>query len=153
MCKVSNSSPFVTDPAAIVRMKQELDSLAKEAGESATPRHRRRQSMLRSQSGGVEFLPIHELVVVDEAQDLQEANAERIANMDEETRMLKEALAKRNDELQSARLMCARTASRLTAVEDELEALKAGLHLTTSSDATKFCNDPFKLFLPVSTIA
>lgn len=113
------------NPAAIVRMKQELDSLAKEAGESATPRHRRRQSMLRSQSGGVEFLPIHELVVVDEAQDLQEANAERIANMDEETRMLKEALAKRNDELQSARLMCARTASRLTAVEDELEALKA----------------------------
>jgi hypothetical protein len=40
--------------------------------------------------------------------------------------MLKEALAKRNDELQAARLMCAKTASRLTAVEDELEMLRAG---------------------------
>ena len=109
-------------------MKQELDALGKEPGDSGG-RPRRRGSMYRSQSGGVpaDFLPVHE-----SQEDIQsprapnQAIAERIANMDEETRMLKEALAKRNDELQAARVMCARTASRLTAVEDELEMLRAG---------------------------
>lgn len=113
------------DPAAIVRMKQELDALGKEVGDSGRSR---RRPLIRSQSGGVDYLPVHELV----HEDSREADhAQRIANMDEETRMLKEALAKRNDELQQARIMCAKTASRLTAVEDELEAYRsAGLLLS-----------------------
>jgi hypothetical protein len=101
-------------------MKQELDALGKEAGgDLGRPR---RRPLIRSQSGGVDFLPVHELV----QEDSREADhAQRIANMDEETRMLKEALAKRNDELQQARIMCAKTASRLTAVEDELDTLRS----------------------------
>jgi len=111
---------FFADNAAIVRMKQELDALGKEAGDSGRPR---RRPLNRSQSGGVDFVSVHELV---QDQDSREADhAQRIANMDEETRMLKEALAKRNDELQQARIMCAKTASRLTAVEDELETLRS----------------------------
>lgn len=108
-------------------MKQELDALGKESGsDSGRPR---RRPLYRSHSGGVpvDFLPVHELQ--DDVQNPKQGNqalAERIASMDEETRMLKEALAKRNDELQAARLMCAKTASRLTAAEDELEILSAG---------------------------
>lgn len=111
-------------------MKQELDALAKEAVDSGRPR---RRPLIRSQSsgGGVDLLagPVHELVQQAEpaADSRAEADAQRIANMEEETRMLKEALAKRNDELQVARVMCAKTASRLTAVEDELDNLRAGV--------------------------
>ncbi|KAG0629003.1 hypothetical protein M758_1G069500 [Ceratodon purpureus] len=112
--------------AAIVRMKQELDALGKESGsDSGRPR---RRPLHRSHSSGVplDFLPVHELQEdLQSPRDTSQAVVERIANMDEETRMLKEALAKRNDELQAARVMCAKTASRLTAVEDELEMLRA----------------------------
>lgn len=98
-------------------MKQELDALGKEAGDSVKGR---RRSLNRSQSGGVDFLPVHEF------EDFRESDhALRIANMDEETRMLKEALTKRNDELQQARIMCSNTASRLTTVENELETLRS----------------------------
>jgi hypothetical protein len=50
--------------------------------------------------------------------------AERVVAMDEEMKMLKEALSKRNGELQSARLMCSKTATRLSVVEDELKKAK-----------------------------
>ncbi|XP_002989895.2 filament-like plant protein 4 [Selaginella moellendorffii] len=45
----------------------------------------------------------------------------RLLAMEEETKMLKEALTKKNQELQSARLMCAKTASKLSLVEEQLE--------------------------------
>lgn len=50
--------------------------------------------------------------------------AERVVAMDEEMKMLKEALSKRNGELQSARLLCSKTATRLSVVEDELKKAK-----------------------------
>ncbi|MCO5563201.1 hypothetical protein L7F22_016838 [Adiantum nelumboides] len=49
--------------------------------------------------------------------------SDRFSSLEEETKMLREILAKRNNELQSARLMCVRTASKLSAVEHQLEAL------------------------------
>lgn len=54
---------------------------------------------------------------------------ERVEYLDQETQMLKEELAKRNDELQAARLMCVKTASKLSSVEEELQALKSGFVL------------------------
>jgi len=57
------------------------------------------------------------------------ASAEKILNLQEETRMLKEALAKRNEELQSSRIMCAKTARLLSSVEVEVEALRLGMIL------------------------
>ena len=47
--------------------------------------------------------------------------AERVVAMDEEMKKLKLALAQRNGELQSARLMCSKTASQLSIVEEELK--------------------------------
>lgn len=57
--------------------------------------------------------------------------AERVVAMDEEMKVLKESLTQRNGELQVARLMCSKTATRLSVVEDELNRAKQqnGIHL------------------------
>ncbi len=47
--------------------------------------------------------------------------AEKMAAMDEEMKMLKEALARRNEELQNAHVTCVKTANRLSFVEEELD--------------------------------
>jgi hypothetical protein len=52
--------------------------------------------------------------------------AERMAAMDEEMKMLKEALACRNQELQNAQIRCAQTANRLSVVEEELDRALGG---------------------------
>ncbi|MCO5552552.1 hypothetical protein L7F22_006065 [Adiantum nelumboides] len=52
-----------------------------------------------------------------------EALSNRLSAMEDETRRLKELLAQRDNELQHSRLMCARTASKLSSVEEQLECL------------------------------
>ncbi|MCE3214953.1 hypothetical protein HAX54_000364 [Datura stramonium] len=47
---------------------------------------------------------------------------ERLLAMEEETKMLKEALAHRNSELQASRSICAKTASKLQHLEAQLQA-------------------------------
>lgn len=111
----------------MVRMKQEVDALSREAGE-AKPR---RRLLNRTQSGTDHLLQETTQENVQESSPVGASHetdvfVERIVNMDEETKMLKEALAKRIDELQAARIMCAKTASRLSTVEEELEMLKSG---------------------------
>lgn len=54
--------------------------------------------------------------------------AEKIFNLEEETWTFKEALAKQDDELRNARIMCTNTASHLSSVEVEVEALRLGMH-------------------------
>ncbi|MCO5562195.1 hypothetical protein L7F22_015821 [Adiantum nelumboides] len=52
-----------------------------------------------------------------------EALSNRLCAMEDETRRLKELLVRRDNELQHSRLMCARTASKLSSVEEQLECL------------------------------
>ncbi|KAI5075307.1 hypothetical protein GOP47_0009383 [Adiantum capillus-veneris] len=52
-----------------------------------------------------------------------EALSNRLSAMEDETRRLKELLARRDVELQHSRLMCARTASKLSSVEEQLDCL------------------------------
>jgi hypothetical protein len=47
--------------------------------------------------------------------------AERMVSIDEEMKMLKEALARRNEELRDAHITCAKTANRLALVQEELD--------------------------------
>lgn len=99
-----------------------MDPLGRDSGRSP-----RRRPLGRSQTGADHISP-------QEEENLQSylvanASAEKILNLQEETRMLKETLAKRNDELQGARIMCAKTASRLSTVEEEVEALRLGMLL------------------------
>lgn len=100
----------------------------KEPEDSPRPR---RCPLRRSLGEGLDILPWHALVHegTQDSKDGINAVVERIAHVDEETRILKEALAKRNKELQASHLMCAKTASRLTVVEDELDLLRAGIKI------------------------
>lgn len=115
---------YGSGPAAIQRMRMEVEGIGKDPATE-----KRRRSLGRSvsnldQSGTTDAMqensPENGRSSTREAQML----AERVVAMDEEMKMLKEALSKRNGELQSARLMCSKTATRLSVVEDELKKAK-----------------------------
>ncbi|KAL3840237.1 hypothetical protein ACJIZ3_024828 [Penstemon smallii] len=102
-------------PAALAQMKLEVESLG--YGES-----RLRRSPVRPPSPQMSQLPEFYL---DNAQNYQKENellTERILAMEEETKMLKEALAKRNSELLSSRSIYAQTASKLQSLEAQLQS-------------------------------
>lgn len=106
----------------MTRLKQDMDPLGSDSGRSP-----RRRSLGRSQTGA-------DHISQQEEENLQlsvvaNASAEKILNLQEETRMLKEALSKRDDELQGAKILCAKTTSRLSSVEEEVEALRLGMLL------------------------
>ena len=108
-------SDIGTGNTAMARLKQDADPSGRDAGKSP---HRR--PLGRSQSRA------------DQEENLQlyleaKASAEKILSLQEETRVLKEALGKRDEELQRARIMCAKTASHLSSVEEEVESLKLGM--------------------------
>lgn len=100
-------------------MKQDVDASGRDNTGKLSPR---RRPLGRSQSAS-DQVSAQEAAVQEKLQSFLEANAA----LEEETRMLKDALAKRNDELQNARIMCARTASRLSSVEEEVETLRLGM--------------------------
>lgn len=112
------------DSSSKNQINKEMGFSRKEPEDSPRPR---RCPLRRSLGEGLDILPWHALVHegTQDSKDGINAVVERIAHVDEETRILKEALAKRNKELQASHLMCAKTASRLTVVEDELDLLRA----------------------------
>ncbi|CAM6123753.1 unnamed protein product [Calypogeia fissa] len=116
-------------PAAVAQMKIEVDSLdASDVGSDSKGRalgvgrgvrlfskESTRQSELRKESSCDRF-PV-------ESGSNRQAGvlAERLVGMDDELKMLKETLSRREQELQVSRLMCAKTASKLSNVEEQLE--------------------------------
>lgn len=103
-------------PAALAQMKLEVESLGREFGDT-----RVRKSPGRPPTPHMPSIPDFSL---DNAQKFQKENeflTERFLAMEEETKMLKEALAKRNSELQTSRSMCAKTASKLQNLEAQLQ--------------------------------
>jgi hypothetical protein len=134
------------DSAAMARLKQDVDAAGRELTGKVSPR---RRPLGRSHSAADQ----QEAAVQENLQSCLEekAAAEKIFNLEGETRMLKEALAKRNDELQNARIMCAKTASRLSSVEEEVEALRSGTNYAFKSKFSfkKF----FSLFGPLSCVS
>ncbi|XP_002994787.2 filament-like plant protein 4, partial [Selaginella moellendorffii] len=87
-------------PNALAQMKMEVESLDG-GGESKRRGTRSSTETKLHQNGSREI----ELLL------------ERLLSMEEETKMLKEALAQRNGELHSSRLICAKTATKLSAME------------------------------------
>lgn len=83
-------------PGALVQMKMEVEGLEKEKEEAT-----------RWRSGGTKMVGSPKLSSTADQQMLQKPEnpllSERLMTMEEETKMLKEALAKRNSELESAR--------------------------------------------------
>uniref|UniRef100_A0A2P2JR32 Uncharacterized protein MANES_18G015200 n=1 Tax=Rhizophora mucronata TaxID=61149 RepID=A0A2P2JR32_RHIMU len=99
-------------PAALAQMKLEAENLGRDYGDFQL-----RWSPVKAPgphlSPGPEFS-------LDNAQKFHKENeflTERLLAMEEETKMLKEALAKRNNELQASRNLCAKTTSRLLSLE------------------------------------
>ncbi|KAG8377900.1 hypothetical protein BUALT_Bualt08G0081600 [Buddleja alternifolia] len=104
-------------PAALAQMKLEVENLGRDYGES-----RLRRSPVKPPTPHLSQLPEFSL---DNAQKYLKENellTERLLVMEEETKMLKEALAKRNSELQASRSTCAQTASKLQSLEVQLQA-------------------------------
>ncbi|XP_074273405.1 filament-like plant protein 4 isoform X2 [Silene latifolia] len=111
-------------PAALAQMKLEVESLGRDHGDT-----RLRRSPMRppspQYSSNPHMLAIPELSL-DGSHKFQKENeylTERLFAMEEETKMLKEALAKRNSELQTSRSICAKTASKLQSLEAQVQGL------------------------------
>ncbi|KAL1542925.1 filament-like plant protein 4 isoform X1 [Salvia divinorum] len=104
-------------PAALAQMKLEVENLGRDYGDS-----RLRRSPVKPSTPHLSQVPDFSL---DHAQKYLKENellTERLLAMEEETKMLKEALAKRNSELQASRSICAQTASKLQNMEAQIEA-------------------------------
>ncbi|KHN12652.1 Filament-like plant protein 4 [Glycine soja] len=103
-------------PAALAQMKLEVESLGREYGET-----RLRKSPVKPASSHMSTLAGFSL---DNAQKFHKDNeflTERLLAMEEETKMLKEALAKRNSELQASRSSFAKTLSKLQILEAQVQ--------------------------------
>ncbi|KAJ4962433.1 hypothetical protein NE237_022372 [Protea cynaroides] len=114
-------------PAALAQMKQEVQNLGRDYGEIRPRRSRSPSPYLAS-------LPEFSLDNVQQYHKEAEFLTARLLAMEEETNMLKEALAKRNSELQVSRNISAKTASRLRSLEAQMQALnqqKSSLKSTT----------------------
>lgn len=103
-------------PAALAQMKLEVESLGRDYGET-----RQRRSPVKPPSPHLSPLPEFSIDNVQQCHKDNEFLTERLLGMEEETKMLKEALAKRNSELQASRNICAKTASKLQNLEAQLQ--------------------------------
>ncbi|GLT57932.1 hypothetical protein SLA2020_308680 [Shorea laevis] len=103
-------------PAALAQMKLEVESLGRDYGDT-----RLRKSPVRPSSPLVPQVTDFSLDHVQKVQKGNDFLTERLLAMEEETKMLKEALAKRNSELQASRNLCAKTVSKLQSLEAQLQ--------------------------------
>ncbi|KAF9611441.1 hypothetical protein IFM89_032411 [Coptis chinensis] len=105
-------------PAALAQMKLEVESLGRDYGET-----RMRRSPVQSPSQHLAPPPEFSLENVQKFHKENEFLMGRCLAMEEEMKMLKEALAKRNSELQASRNMCAKTMSKLRSLEAQLQSV------------------------------
>lgn len=140
-------------PAALAQMKLEVENLGRVYGE---PRMRR--SSPRSSSP--HFAPAPDFAY-ENFQQFQKENeflTARLLSMEEETKMLKEALSKRNGELQTTRNLCAKTVNRLHTIESHMLVLnqqtgpsKPDINLILE-DSLNESNLPSKSSMPLDVI-
>ncbi|KAK6245525.1 Filament-like plant protein - like 5 [Theobroma cacao] len=102
-------------PAALAQMKLEVESLGRDYGDT-----RLRRSPVRPSTPHLSTATDFSLDNAQKSQKENEFLTERLLAMEEETKMLKEALAKRNSELLASRNLCAKTSSKLQTLEAQL---------------------------------
>ncbi|CAL4938511.1 unnamed protein product [Urochloa decumbens] len=107
-------------PAALAQMKMEVESLGRDYGD-----HRVRRSPAKNPSFHRPMSPMSPVpdYAIENLHHMQRENeflTARLLTMEEETKMLKEALTKRNSELQSSRSMYAKTAGKLRSLEVQM---------------------------------
>lgn len=123
-------------PAALAQMKLEVDSLGRDYGETRVKRSPVKPPISSPQSPHFSSLPDFSLDNIQKYQKENELLTERLLGMEEETKMLKEALAKRNTELQASRNICAKTVSKLQSLEAQLQSSSSQLKTTMSQNAS-----------------
>ncbi|CAL9087085.1 unnamed protein product [Musa textilis] len=104
-------------PAALAQMKLEVENLGRDHGET-----RLRRSPAKNPSPPYISTPAADFTS-ESIHTLHKENeflTARLLTIEEETKMLKEALSKRNSELQASRNMYAKTASKLRSVESQM---------------------------------
>ncbi|KAA8528731.1 hypothetical protein F0562_036086 [Nyssa sinensis] len=106
-------------PAALAQMKHEVENLGRDYGET-----RLRRSPVKPSTPHP--LPEFSLDSLQKCYKENEFLAERLLAMEEETKMLKEALAMRNSEFQASRNICAETVSKLQSLEAQLQVHNQG---------------------------
>ncbi|WOL19325.1 filament-like plant protein 4 isoform X1 [Canna indica] len=121
-------------PAALAQMKLEVESLGHDQGESRETRLR--QSPVKNCSP--HHLPPTSAPGFDSEsiQHLQKENeflTARLLSVEEEMKMLKEALSKRNSELQTSRDMHAKLENKLRSMEARIQTLNQQIYPTKSN--------------------
>lgn len=105
-------------PAALAQMKQEIDHFGRDFGGPQSKRN-----VVKTPNPTLS--PQMEFSAGNLLQSQKEIDylTMRLLEMEEETKMLKEALASRNSELQAARDMCAKTSVKVKSLEAQIQAL------------------------------
>ncbi|KAL5231049.1 hypothetical protein ABZP36_029825 [Zizania latifolia] len=117
-------------PAALAQMKMEVDSWGRDYADN-----RSRCSPSRSSNFHHPMSPSP--VSLENLQHMQkeiEFLTARLLSMEEETKVLKEALSKRNNELQASRNMCGNTAAKLRSMEAHTVSAKQYKSPTNSNN-------------------
>ncbi|OVA12843.1 Filament-like plant protein [Macleaya cordata] len=131
-------------PAALAQMKLEVEHLGRDYGET-----RIRRSPVKSFNPHLGSLPEFSLDNVQQCHKETEFLAARLLATEEETKMLKEALATRNSELQASRNMFAKAASKLRDFEAQLQVLnhhknsrKLNVEMSTEGSLSQNASNP-----------
>ncbi|MCL7040989.1 hypothetical protein MKW94_021253 [Papaver nudicaule] len=131
-------------PAALAQMKQEVEYLGRDCADN-----RFRRSPVKNFNP---HLSLHSEVSIDSVQQCHKENeflTARLLSTEEETKMLKEALATLNSELQDSRNMFAKAASKLRDMEEQLQVLnqhkisrKISIETITESSPSQNASNP-----------
>ncbi|XP_058098803.1 filament-like plant protein 4 [Magnolia sinica] len=131
-------------PAALAQMKLEVENLGRDSGET-----RLRRSPVKSPSPHMAPAPEFSLDNVHQYHKEAEFLTTRLLTMEEENKMLKEALSKRNSELLAVRNLCAKTASKLRSMETQMQVLshqksppKPNSHIHTEGSLSQNASNP-----------
>ncbi|KAL6644720.1 hypothetical protein ACP70R_016328 [Stipagrostis hirtigluma subsp. patula] len=107
-------------PAALAQMKMEVESLGREYGDNRLRRSPAKNSGFHRPMSPMSPVPDYAIENLQHMQRENEFLTARLLTMEEETKMLKEALTKRTSELQSSRNMYAKTAGKLRTLEVQM---------------------------------
>jgi hypothetical protein len=130
-------------PAALAQMKMEVDSWGRDQRDN-----RLRRSPSRSSAFQYPMSPSPDYAF-ENFQNIQKENellTARLLSMDEETKILKEALSKCNQELQTSKNICAKTSGKLGSMEmhstANLYKSPTNSYIDTSASSQKGSNPP-----------
>ncbi|MCO5557931.1 hypothetical protein L7F22_011504 [Adiantum nelumboides] len=113
-------------PAAIMQMRKEVEGLpsTKESTAMIATTESKRRPSRSYASNTISFSNSHQRSTACNTNRNAETLQDRLMSVEEENRLLKEALSKRINDLQASWLLCAKTANKLCIAEDHLESLQ-----------------------------